>query len=580
MHSPHPLHSTSTEVVSPVESLGHHMRWLVLIALVGIGALVITLGFATYTVPTVLVPDRGGVFREGVAGAPQYLHPVWCQNDLGVDGDLCALVYRGLMRLDKNGRVVPDLAESWSIIDGRIYQFRLKSDIFWHDGWRITADDAYFTFTTLQDPALVDIPGLSGLWRNVTVEKLDDRTIQMTLPQPFIPFVDLMTVGLLPQHIYRSVPPKDLLTKPLIENPIGSGPMRIASISSGSVRLEPSPFSGSTPYILAMEFYFFPDYASMLAAFDEERIDALSIILPTDVRRLAERGDTQLFSSVDSSYESILFNLNNPNVPFFQERDVRQALLYAIDRERLIEDALAGQGVVAHSLLSPNHWAFYEDVKTYPFDPTRARTLLDGAGWIDKDGDGVREKEGKPLAFILLVKDDLRHQAIGAKLVSDWAQIGVRASLQPVTFSGLVTDFLAPHTFEAALTDWRQVGDPDPFPQWHSSQIDANGQNYTGWKNAEADQLMETARQNANEAERKALYARFQEIFADELPALPLFHPLYTYGVSTRVNNVQVGILNTPSERFATFPTWYIDSRRVPVSQAAAAPPTPPGAGP
>jgi len=167
------------------------MRWLVLIALVGIGALVITLGFATYTVPTVLVPDRGGVFREGVAGAPQYLHPVWCQNDLGVDGDLCALVYRGLMRLDKNGRVVPDLAESWSIIDGRIYQFRLKSDIFWHDGRRITADDAYFTFTTLQDPALVDIPGLSGLWRNVTVEKLDDRTIQMTLPQPFLSLIHI-----------------------------------------------------------------------------------------------------------------------------------------------------------------------------------------------------------------------------------------------------------------------------------------------------------------------------------------------------------------------------------------------------
>lgn len=556
------------------------MRWLILIALAGIGVLVTTLGFATYTVPTVLIPDRGGVFREGGAGAPQYLHPVWCQNDLGIDGDLCALVYRGLMRFDKNGRVVPDLAESWSIIDGRIYQFRLKPDIFWHDGRRITADDAYFTFTTLQDPALADIPGLSGLWRNVTVEKLDDRTIQMTLPQPFTPFIDLMTVGLLPQHIYRTVPPKDLLTKPLTENPIGSGPMRIVSTSPGSVRLEPSPFSGPTPYILAMEFYFFPDYASMLAAFDEERIDALSTILPTDVKRLAERGDTQLFSSVDSSYESILFNLNNPNVSFFQERDVRQALLYAIDRDRLIEEALAGQGVVAHSLLSPNHWAFYEDVKTYPFDPARARTLLDGAGWVDNDGDGVREKEGKLLAFILLAKDDLRHQAIGARLVSDWAQIGVRVSLQPVTFSGLVTDFLAPRTFEAALTDWRQVGDPDPFPQWHSSQIDVSSQNYTGWKNAEADQLMETARQNANEAERKALYARFQEIFADELPALPLFHPLYTYGVSTRVNNVQVGVLNTPSERFATFPTWYIDSRRVPVSQAAAAPPTPPGVAP
>jgi ABC-type transport system substrate-binding protein len=93
-----------------------------------IALLVAILGFATYTVPTVLVPDQGGVFREGVAGVPQYLHPVWCQNrNNNVDSDICQLVYRGLMRLGENGRIVPDLAESWNVTDGRIYQFRLKT---------------------------------------------------------------------------------------------------------------------------------------------------------------------------------------------------------------------------------------------------------------------------------------------------------------------------------------------------------------------------------------------------------------------------------------------------------------------
>jgi peptide/nickel transport system substrate-binding protein len=133
-----------------------------------------------------------------------------------------------------------------------------------------------------------------------------------------------------------------------------------------------------------------------------------------------------------------------------------------------------------------------------------------------------------------------------------------------------VTDFLAPRTFEAALIDWNQIGDPDPYPQWHSSQIEGNGQNYAGWQNAEADQLMEAARQITDEAERKALYAQFQTIFAEELPSLPLFHPLYTYGVSTRVQNVQIGALNAPAERFDGFADWYIDARRVPASQAPA----------
>lgn len=567
------------DTVSPAESLGKHMRWLVLIALTGIGVLVVILGFATYTIPTVLVPDRGGVFREGVAGAPQYLHPIWCQNSSGVDSDLCALVYRGLMRLDREGRVVPDLAQSWDVSNGRVYRFQLKPNQFWQDGRPITADDVVFSYSVLQDPSLADIPGLPSLWRNVTIEKLDDLTVQLTLPQPFAPFLDLTTVGLLPAHIYRDIPAKDLVTRPLDGGPIGAGPMRITEKSADHVRLEPSAFSpGTAPYISAMEFRFYPDYASVVAGFDAQEIDGLSSILPPDIKSTAERDDIQLFSSVESGYENVLLNVNNPNAPFFQDARLRQGLLHAIDREALIRNALAGQGVVANSLFAPEHWAYSDAVPVYGYDPAQAAQLFDAAGWVDSDGDGVRDKDGKPFAFIMLIKDDNLHRQIGETLAAEWAEVGVRAELQPVSFSGLVADFLVPRTFEAALTNWNQVGDPDPFPQWHSSQIDGSGQNYAGWQNAAADALMEQARQTTDENQRRDLYAQYQAIFAEELPSLPLFHPLYTYGVSTRVHNVQIGSLNTPAERFSSFPAWYIDSRRVPANQVPVdAPPTPPG---
>ena len=579
MHTSQLPSGSPVDTVSPAESLGRHMRWLVLIALSGIGILVVILGFATYTIPTVLVPDRGGVFREGVAGLPQYLHPVWCQNSSGVDSDLCALVHRGLMRLDKQGRVVPDLAQGWNVTDGRIYRFQLAPNQYWQDGRPITADDVVFSYSVLQDPTLVDIPGLPSLWRNVTVEKLDDLSVQITLPQPFAPFLDLTTVGLLPAHIYRDVPAKDLVTKPLDGDLVGAGPMRVAERNAELARLEPNAFSpGAAPYIAAMEFHFYPDYASVVAAFDAQEIDGLSSILPPDIKAAAARDDVQLFSSIESGYENVLLNVNNPNAPFFQERRLRQGLLYAIDRDTLIRDGLAGQAVVANSLFSPEHWAYNNEVPVYGHDPVQAGRLFDEAGWVDSDGDGVRDKDGKPFAFILLVKDDNLHRQIGETLVADWAEVGVKAELQPVSFSGLVADFLVPRTFEAALTDWNQVGDPDPFPQWHSSQIDGNGQNYAGWQNAEADALMEQARQSTDENRRRDLYAEYQDIFAEELPSLPLFHPLYTYGVSTRVHNVQIGSLNTPAERFGSFPAWYIDSRRVPANQIPAdAPPTPPG---
>lgn len=571
MQAPPTLQPSPTEAISPTESLGRHMRWLVLIALVAIAILVAMLSLVTYTIPTVLVPDQGGVFREGVAGSPQYLHPVWCQNSSGVDSDLCRLVYRGLMRLGEGGRVVPDLAESWSVADGRIYQFRLKPDLFWHDGQPLTADDVVFSYQVLQDPSLVEIPGLPALWRSVTVEKLDERTVQITLPQPFAPFIDLTTVGLLPQHIYRDTPATTLVTQPLTATQIGAGPMQVVEIAPDHIRLEPSPLTTTaSPYIPALEFHFFPDYGNVIAAFDAQQIDGISTLLPNDVRVAAERDDIQLFSSVESSYESVLLNVGSPNAPFFQDRAVRQALLYALNREQLISDVLLGQAIVAQGLIPPGHWAYEPSVRQYDYDQAAAAALLDEAGWRDTDGDGVRDKEGEALAFVLLVKDDLRHQQIGAQLAADWAKIGVRAEVRAVPFNSLVSDFLAPRAFEAALTDWNQVGDPDPFAQWHSSQVEGNGQNYTGWQNAEADLLIESARQSTDEAERRAAYAQFQAIFAEELPALPLFHPLYHYGVSTRVHDVQVGALNTPAERFTSFPAWYINSRRVPAGQAPA----------
>jgi peptide/nickel transport system substrate-binding protein len=566
---------------SPAESLARHFPWLLGLALVGIILLLTLLAYSTYTVATVLVPDRGGTFREGVAGSPQYLSPIWCQGD-DVDRDLCTLIYRGLTRIDKNGRVVPDLAASWTVDNDTTYTFTLKPDQFWQDGRKVTAADVLFTVGVLQDPSLVDTPGLPSFWRNVQVEQVDDLTVRFTLPQPLAPFLDYTTIGLLPRHRYETVPARDLVTQSLAPDPLGAGPMRVTEYAADRLKLEPNTFyGGSTPYISTLEFEFFPDYASVLAAYEAGEIDGIRRILPNDIETAAARDDLQLFSSIESGYVNILLNLANPNTPFLQDKAVRQALLYALDREAVVRDVLAGQGVVADSLLMPENWAYNADVTRYSYRPDDAMRLLDEAGWVDGNGDGVREKDGQPLRFVLLVRDDNLHRAIGEKLAANWAAVGVAAEVTPVSFAGMVSDFLAPRTFEVALTNWDQVGDPDPYTQWHSSQATGNGQNYAGWQNADADALMEQARRTTDSEQRKALYQQFQAIFADELPALPLYYPVYTYGVSRRVNNVQIGSINDPSERFRSFADWYIDSRRVPANQVpAGAPLTPPGAPP
>ena len=149
-------------------------------------------------------------------------------------------------------------------------------------------------------------------------------------------------------------------------------------------------------------------------------------------------------------------------------------------------------------------------------------------------------------------------------IAADWLEIGVRAVPQAVSFAGMVSDFLYPRRFDAALVSWELAGDPDPYPLWHSTMVEG-GQNYGGWAHRRADEVMEQARMAADQAQRAALYREFQDIFAEELPALPLFYPVYSFGVRAEVHDVTLARLNEPSGRFRTLSDWYLVTRRVTV---------------
>jgi peptide/nickel transport system substrate-binding protein len=558
----------SSDSPIPTASLGRYIRWQALIAIGGVFLLTLLLGVTAYNVSTELVPDRGGVFREGVAGNPQYLNPLLCQTH-EIDQDLCSLLFRGLTRLDAGGRVIPDLAESWSSTpDGLIYTFRLRTAQFWHDGVPITADDILFTVEMLQAPDTPTVADLAELWRSVDVELIDAQSVRFVLDEPYAPFLDYTSIGLLPRHIWRDVLPADLASSPLNLTPVGSGPMRAVQSSAAMIRLEPNPYMAvDEPYISALEFHFYPDSPSIYAAYTKGELDGISRVLSSDLPLAKEREDLQLFSALESVYVSVILNLQSPDTPFFQDRAVRQALLYGLDRERLIAQAVSDQGVVADSPIPANSWAYAPDLPQFPYDPIKATQLLDEAGWIDRDADGVRDKDGIPLRFVFLSNDDPVRRQLLEQISTDWRVIGVQAVPQSVSFAGLVSDFLATRRFDAALVTWSITGDPDPFPLWHSSQSSEGGQNYSGWINDEADALIQDARSTVDRSKRELLYARFQRLFLEEMPALPLYYPVYTYGVSERVKNVQIGPLNTPSDRFSTFSQWYIITRRVPVNQ-------------
>jgi peptide/nickel transport system substrate-binding protein len=260
----------------------------------------------------------------------------------------------------------------------------------------------------------------------------------------------------------------------------------------------------------------------------------------------------------------VLFNLKNTEVPFLQEAKVRRALMLAINRSYIINSFLQGQAIVNDSPILPNSWAFYDGTEHFQYDPEAAISLLKGEGYVIPAGGGdIRAKEGTSLSFTMMHPDDAIHTKIAETIRDEWASIGVYVELQAVPPETLYLDSLPSRAYQAALVDLdlSRTPDPDPYPFWHQAEA-TGGQNYSQWDNRAASEYLEQARVTADYTLRGKLYRNFQVIFAKELPALPLFVPVYSYGVDAQVEGVQVGALYDPADRLATFTSWYLLTRR------------------
>ncbi len=549
--------------------MSKYIRWQAIIALLGIILLGSLLGYLAFHRTTVTVPDVGGTYTEGLAGNPQYINPILCQYN-EVDRDLVSLIFSGLTKINEKFEIVPDLATDWEVSpDGLTYTFHLRRDVQWHDGAPFTADDVAFTIAAMQHPDFQGVPYLAELWQGVTVDKIDEYTISFTLAEPYPPFLDYTTVGLLPAHLLAKVPPELLPKSQFNVKPIGTGRFAVTEVAADHITLQANPqYYGPRPYLSQVEFKFYPNYNAVFNAYQRGEIDGISRVLPADRPQAVANEQLQLFSARLSGYTLIYFKLDNPNTPFFADKRVRQALLYGLDRQQLIDEVLDGQGLVADSPIMPNSWAYYDGIKRYTHDPAQARALLDEAGWTDSDGDGVRDKGGVRLEFALLTNDDPTRVQLIEAIARQWATIGVDAKPQSVGVSGLVRDFLRPRRFEAILTQWQELPpDPDLYPLWHQTQIE-NGQNYAGFDHRRASEILEMARQTTDQVQRQELYRQFQEIFADEVPAILLYYPIYSYAVDKKVHNVQLAPLLDGSDRFRNINQWYIVTKRVIVSEA------------
>ncbi|MGC9357419.1 MAG: ABC transporter substrate-binding protein, partial [Anaerolineae bacterium] len=323
--------------------------WQVL--LVGAGFLVAAgmLGYLAATYTTEFRPAPGGTYVESVSGYPQSLNPLLSYyND--ADSDVSALVFSGLTRLNMRGEVEPDLAQGWEIDPGGItYTFRIDPRALWHDGMPVSADDVVFTTELLQDPDYPGPPDIGALWKSVRVEKIDELSVRFILSEPYAPFLDYTTVGLLPAHLLEDTRATDLPTLAFNREPVGTGPFRLTDvvIEEGQiteVMLKRFPrYYGTSPYLENVVLRFFPTGRAAFEAYQEGMVEGVARI-PTDLLQQAwETEDLNLYSAPMAQMTMLYFNQAVSDTLSFDDTLIRQALLYGLDRRALVDEVLMGQ---------------------------------------------------------------------------------------------------------------------------------------------------------------------------------------------------------------------------------------------
>lgn len=556
--------------------LTREVRWQLLLIGTGIALVGFLLTRLALNYTIVIRPGQGGTYVEGMVGFPRTLNPLLALPE-SPERDVCALIFSGLTRMNGRGEVEPDLARRWEITASDTvvtYTFYIRSDAYWHDNVPVTAQDVLFTVRLLQDPAFPGPPEFgSMLWRIVAASEIDTRTIQFVLPVHYAPFLDYTAVPLLPAHILSGTTATDLPNLAFNLNPVGTGPFAFeeAEISDGvlqSVVLKQAPtHRGPRPYLDHVQFRFYPDHEQLLAAYREGEVTGIAALPSALVSSAYQFPTLNLYSVPLPRYSIVFLNLRRTDLRFFQEKEVRQALLYAVDRQRIIDEVLHGQAVVAHGPLIPGTWAYRDDLPRYEYNPEKANELLNRAGWVRQAvGDRTRRKEGVWFRFTLLTSDDDEHVAVANYLAQDWISLGISVTVK-ATSPMEMRRILEQREFEAALVELSLPGDPDPYPFWHETQVD-NGQNYAGFVHRRMSEVTELARilVAGGQEQRRELYFEFQQIFAEELPALPLFIPVYSYGVDDRIHNVQLAPLMQPADRFRTIRDWWLVPRRIIIS--------------
>ncbi len=502
-------------------------------------------------------PVPGGRIVMATIGEPSNLIPPLSSDS--ASHEVADLLYVSPLRYDKDIKLECMAAERYEVAeDGKLLRFWLRPGIRWTDGVELTAEDVEFTYKLMIDPKTPT--AYAEDYKAIERFTVTGRySFEVRYAEPFARSLVTWAGSILPKHVLDG---QDLMNTKYAREPVGAGPYKLAAWEPGRrlvLDVNTDYFEGR-PYLDQVVYRIIPDTATM---FLELKAGGLDMMALTPQQYLYQTSgaawdaDWRKFKYLSFAYTYMGYNLKSP---FFSDVRVRQALAHAVNKDDIIKGALLGLGLPTIGPYKPGTWMYDTEIEDYAYDPAKAKAMLAEAGWRDRNGDGILEDAAnRPFAFTILTNQGNDQRVKAATIIqSQLAAIGIKAEIRTVEWASFIKEFVDKGNFDALILGWTITQDPDAFDVWHGSRAVPGGLNFVGYKNPEADALLERGRRTMDQAERKKIYDAFQKLLHRDQPYLFLFAPYALPILSSRFQNVAAA----PAGITYNFIKWWVPRDR------------------
>ncbi len=504
-------------------------------------------------------PDGGGL-NYGEYGRPATLDPITSNEMISVR--LTELIFNGLVGINEKQEIVPELADKWDrSADSRTYTFFLRKDVMWHpkegeEPKPFTADDVIFTYKIMMHPKT--ITPLKVRYEFIsTVEKLDDYTVKFTLKRPILNALAKFSFKVIPKH-----GPKNplYLTRedPFVRNPIGTGPYLLKNITAEReivLSANENYFKGR-PHVDKFIAKPFADQNIMTQALMFNALDMIVLVNPRDIPEI--QGDKRFILQPYNALSYSFFGYNVRN-PLLSDKRVRKAFTHALNRQEMLDSFFNGQGTIISGPFAPGSWAYNLDVQPLPFDPEKARALLQEAGF-SRGPDGFMQKDGKPLALSLKVPIEKESEAVKRVVLAFknyLKNIGVDIKVEFKEWQAWKEDVFLEHDFDIIFAIWVFDDSADISSLFHSGEIGAWKNNFGGYSNPEVDGLINESKLTLDHEKRRTINRKLHTILAEENPYTFLWTLTNYAAYHKKVRRVAIH----PYKFFSYADDWFIEEK-------------------